>query len=366
MLHQDKLYLPGLNGIRAIAALSVLFGHMWAPFGDWGIGEPAFHIPWPDAPVTTFFVISGFLITYLLMNEIGKTNDVSIGKFYMRRILRIWPLYYGYFVLSLIVVAALKGEISNAAWFYAFFSGNISHAIGIGIIPLYHFWSLGVEEQFYMWYPWMVKYNKKHILTAVIVLCVLWLGAKLGCYVFFGKGLAYRIFAVTQFDCMMLGAAGAIMYYRGTGWFKQFCRSRWVAIVAWILFFTSGMYAQHIPSPVRNELVAVVSLMVIMAGLLQKPILENKLMNYLGKISYGIYVIHPILLYVGTRMASGVFNRVEWLHNTAGFVIIFVAVSGLTILIAGLSYQYFEMPFLRMKDKFSVVKSTNESGALQK
>lgn len=103
-----------------------------------------------------------------------------------------------------------------------------------------------------------------------------------------------------------------------------------------------------------------------MAGLLQKPILENKLMNYLGKISYGIYVIHPILLYVGTRMASGVFNRVEWLHNTAGFMIIFVAVSGLTILIAGLSYQYFEMPFLRMKDKFSVVKSTNESGALQK
>lgn len=361
-LQQARLYLPGLNGIRAVAALTVLFRHMWGVFGDWGIGVPSFDVPWPREGVTTFFVISGFLITYLLMNEIGKTNDVSIGKFYMRRILRIWPLYYGYFVLSLIVVAAFKGEINNAAWFYGFFSGNISHAIGIGIIPLYHFWSLGVEEQFYMWYPWMVKYNKKHILYAVCALCVLWFGAKLGCYVFLGKGLAYRIFAVTQFDCMMLGAAGAIMFYRRTEWFKRLCGNRYVAIGAWILFFTSGLWANYIPSPVRNEFIALVSLFVIMAGLVWKPLLENKVMNYLGKISYGIYVIHPILLYVGTRTIGVMLGECEALQNQGGvcFAIIFVAVTGLTILIAGLSYKYLEMPFLRMKDKYSVVKSTNE------
>lgn len=307
----DKLYLPGLNGIRAIAALSVLFGHMWAPFGDWGIGKSPFSIPWPDGPVTTFFVISGFLITYLLMNEIGKTNDVSIGKFYMRRILRIWPLYYGYMALALIAVAAFKGEINSAAWFYTFFSGNISHALGIGIIPLYHFWSLGVEEQYYMWYPWMVKYNKKHILYAVCGLCALWLIVKLGLYVFIGKGIAYRIFAVTQFDCMMLGAAGAIMYYRRTEWFRRLCGNQLVAIVAWILFFTSGLWVKYIPSPVANEVIALVSLFVIMAGLLSKPILENKIMNYLGKISYGIYVIHPLLLYVGTTLFRETLSRYE-------------------------------------------------------
>lgn len=299
---EKRLYLPGLNGIRAVAALSVLFSHMWAPFGDWGIGSVPFHISWPEGPVTTFFVISGFLITYLLMNEVGKTGDVSIGKFYMRRILRIWPLYYGYFVLSLIAVAAFKGEINGAAWFITFFSGNISHAMGLGIIPLYHFWSLGVEEQFYAWYPWMVKYNKKHILYAVCGLCVLWFGTKIGLYVFVGKGLAYRIFAVTQFDCMMLGAAGAIMYYRGTEWFKRLCGNRYVAITAWVLFFTSGLWAKYLPSPIINEVVALISLMVIMAGLVWKPLLENRVMNYLGKISYGIYVIHPILLYIGTRL----------------------------------------------------------------
>ena len=318
-IKQDRLYLSGLNGIRAVAALSVLFGHMWSPFGNWGMGTPLWRLPWPSGPVTTFFVISGFLITYLLMNEVGKTGEVSIGKFYMRRILRIWPLYYGYFVLALIVVAVFKGEINNAAWFYCFFSGNISHAIGIGIIPLYHFWSLGVEEQFYMWYPWLVKYTKKYLLTAVSVLCVSWLVAKLGCYVFLGKGLPYRILAVTQFDCMMLGATGAFMYHRGTEWFMQLCGNRYVSIVAWILFFTSGLWATYIPSPVRNEVIAMVSLIVIVTGLVWKPLLENKVMNYLGKISYGIYVIHPLLLYVGPRTIGTVLSRYEWVQSQGGY-----------------------------------------------
>lgn len=357
---EKRLYLPGLNGIRAVAALSVLFSHMWAPFGDWGIGDPAFSIPWPIGPVTTFFVISGFLITYLLMNEVGKTGNVSIGKFYMRRILRIWPLYYGYMVVALIVVAAFKGEINSAAWFYTFFSGNISHAMGLGIIPLYHFWSLGVEEQFYAWYPWMVKFNKKHILYAVCGLCVLWFGLKMGVRLTIGKGLVYRIFNITQFDCMMLGAAGAIMYYRGTEWFRRLCSNRCVAITAWVLFFTSGLWAKYIPSPITNEVIALVSLLVIMAGLVLKPILENKVMNYLGKISYGIYVIHPIILYAGTRLLSNELSRYEGSH-IQGVVCfaIFIGVTVLTIGLAALSYKYYEMPFLRKKDKFSVVKSMN-------
>lgn len=361
MEREDRLYLPGLNGIRAVAALSVLFGHMWGPFGNWGIGTPPFHVPWPNGPVTTFFVISGFLITYLLMNEVGKTGDVSIGKFYMRRILRIWPLYYGYMVLALIVVAAFKGEINSAAWFYTFFSGNISHALGLGIIPLYHFWSLGVEEQFYAWYPWMVKYNKKHILYAVCGLCVLWFGLKMGVRLTIGKGLVYRIFNITQFDCMMLGAAGAIMYYRGTEWFNRLCSNKWIAIMAWILFFSSGLWTKYIPSPITNEVIALVSLLVIMAGLLRKPLLENKVMNYLGKISYGIYVIHPLLLYVGTRLFGEVLSQYEDTQIQGGVCFaIFITISVLTIGLAGLSYKFYEKPFLRMKDKFAVVRSTNE------
>ena len=352
--YSDKLYLPGLNGIRAVAAITVLFGHMWAPFGNWAV-TPTWHIPWPDGPVTTFFVISGFLITFLLLNETARTNDVSIPKFYMRRILRIWPLYYIYLALALLAVFLFHDEINSAGWFYTFFSGNISHAIGLGIIPLYHFWSLGVEEQYYLWYPWMVKYNKEHLLTAVSLLCVAWFGLKLFAYIVFGKGLFYRVLAVTQFDCMMIGAMGAIMFYRKTDWFCNVCGHPIVVLLAWGLFFMSGIYADYIPSPVRNEYIAIISLFVIVAGLLRKPILENKIMNYLGQISYGIYVIHPLLLYVLTRLIQ----PARYMPNNIASVIIFIAITALTIGLASLSYRYFEMPFLRMKNRFSVVQSTN-------
>ena len=160
---------------------------------------------------------------------------------------------------------------------------------------------------------------------------------------------------MTQFDCMMLGAMGAIMYYRKTEWFCKLCSNRFVAILAWGLFFTSGLYADFIPSPVRNEFIAFISLLVIMAGLLRKPILENRVMNYLGQISYGIYVIHPLLLYVLTRLI----RPTDYLSNDVACVVIFILMTVFTIVLAGLSYKFFEMPFLRLKSKFSVVQSTN-------
>ncbi len=333
---ENRLYLPGLNGIRAVAALTVLFAHMFSPFWDWGLEPLSFRIPWPEEPVTTFFVISGFLITYLLMNEIGKTNDVSIPKFYMRRILRIWPLYYVYMILAIGAVVLLNSDMNDSVWYYTFFSGNISHALGIGLIPLFHYWSLGVEEQYYMWYPWVVKYNKERVLKVVISLCVIWFGLKMGSYIFWGKGLAYKIFSITRFDCMMIGAIGAILYYKKATWFVRLCANRVVVILAWVLFFTSGLYAQYIPAPIRAEYISVVSLMVIMAGLVSKPLLENRVMNYLGKISYGIYVIHPLLIFVGSWMVkfTGVLSNAHGggaycgirrhfrPNNTSGFVVV--------------------------------------------
>ena len=125
-----------------------------------------------------------------------------------------------------------------------------------------------------------------------------------------------------------------------------------------MLFFTSGLDAQYIPSPIRAEYISVVSLLVIMAGLVSKPLLENRIMNYLGKISYGIYVIHPLLIFVGSWLvkSTGILSNTH-----GGHIMVFAGVITLTILLASLSYKYLEMPFLRLKDKFSVVKSTNEN-----
>lgn len=216
----NEIYLPGLNGIRAVAALTVLMGHMFAPFGTWNI--PSVGLPWPEGPVTTFFVISGFLITYLMLHELDKTDDVSIPKFYVRRILRIWPLYYGYMAIALAVCAWLGFGVNNTTWFYGLFSANIAHAlsmaglISVPMVCIWHYWSLGVEEQFYLFYPWLVKVGKKHLLPVLIGAFVLWFCAKCGAYFLLGKGVVYRILQVTAFDCMLIGAIGAVLYKNGT------------------------------------------------------------------------------------------------------------------------------------------------------
>jgi peptidoglycan/LPS O-acetylase OafA/YrhL len=97
---------------------------------------------------------------------------------------------------------------------------------------------------------------------------------------------------------------------------------------------------------------------VIVSGLVYKPILENRVMNYLGKISYGIYVIHPLLIFVGSYFVKKYELLANW--NGGGHIIVFACVTTLTIVLSGLSYRYLEMPFLRLKDKFTVIKSTNE------
>ena len=173
-----------------------------------------------------------------------------------------------------------------------------------------------------------------------------------------GKGLIYRLLSITRFDCMMIGAIGAILYYKKAAWLVRLCSNKVVVILAWVLFFTSGLYAQYIPAPIRAEYISVISLLVIMAGLVSKPILENRVMNYLGKISYGIYVIHPLLIFVGSWLVKS--TGILLNAHGGGHWIVFASVSTLTILLASLSYKSLEMPFLKLKDKFSVVKSTNE------
>src|SRR5690606_24795997 len=103
MIGKDRIYLPGLNGIRAIAAFAVVISHTNGRLGEFGLSK----LPYWDLAgfgVTIFFTLSGFLITYLLLKERAKTGTIKVRKFYVRRLLRIWPLYYFYLFLILAIV----------------------------------------------------------------------------------------------------------------------------------------------------------------------------------------------------------------------------------------------------------------------
>jgi peptidoglycan/LPS O-acetylase OafA/YrhL len=363
---KHAIHLPGLNGLRALAALSVLWGHVFQnDFGQWGdLCGGGFSLIIDG--VTMFFVISGFLITYLLLNEVERTDTVNIPKFYLRRVLRIWPIYYGYIAVSILVLYIIGNQfdiINNQLWYYLFFAANIPFLTASGIWVIVHFWSIGVEEQFYLFWPWLVKYGKKHILKIAIGVCCLWLICKYGILLSYGKCVAYRFFSVTRFDCMMIGAIGAILYYRRN---KAFCNlffNKYISLMAWVLLLTSEFYGSYIPSPVRIQYIAVLSLFVIMSQLTEKPFLinlENRLFDFVGKISYGIYVIHPILIFMFSRWYSQL--GVTWPELTQR-IVIYVFITLITIVLAYISYRFYEKPFLNLKRKFAVVQSSNSLDA---
>ena len=351
-----SIHLPGLNGLRAIAALSVMWSHTFQDtFGDWG--AEGFQLPVVADGVTMFFVISGFLITYLLLNEQERSRTVSIPKFYMRRILRIWPIYYVYMAIALTVTHTWNDP---NIWYYLFFGANIPFILTVGIWPLVHYWSIGVEEQFYLFWPWIVKGSRgktRRLLAGAIALCAVWFLCKWGIYLVWGTTTAYRFFAVTRFDCMMLGAIGAILYFTRSGWFNRVLGNRTLGLVCLLALCFSQPWANIIPAPVRTQAIALLALVCIMSQL-HNPIinLENKVCDFVGKISYGIYVIHPLLIFI----LSGLYRSMEIsLPNGIATALIYIIITLATILLAWLSYRFFESPFLRLKSRFAIVHSQN-------
>lgn len=351
----NSIHLPGLNGLRAIAALSVMWGHTFQKdFGDWGVS--GFSLPVVADGVTLFFVISGFLITYLLLNEQQASRNISIPKFYMRRILRIWPIYYAYMIVALCVTSIWN---DNNLWFYGFFAANIPFILAAGIWPIVHYWSIGVEEQFYLFWPWLVKltngrYSKLLVIAAS--LCVVWLSFKWGIYLAYGTTTAYRFFAVTRFDCMMIGAMGAILYFNRYKLFMKTIDNRWVGLVCLVLLAFSAPWAGFVPAPIRPQVLALLSLGAIMSQLARTPVvnLENRLCDTIGKISYGIYVIHPLMIFVLSDLYR---NSRTQLSTPWATLTIYCGLTILVCLTAWLSYKFFETPFLRLKDRFAIIHS---------
>ncbi len=356
---QNTIHLTGLNGLRAIAALSVVIGHTFQDtFGNWGIA--GLHLPIFRGGVTLFFVISGFLITYLLLQEKKKINDIKIGAFYMRRILRIWPIYYLYIFVCILVLAILGLSdtiLTDKLWYYIFFAANIPFLSSTGIAMLVHFWSIGVEEQFYLFWPWLAKFSKRYLLPIICTVGILWFGLKIGSWIAFtNQSLIYKFFNVTKFHCMMLGALGAVLYDKNHKMYLTIFSNKIGQIAVWTIFLLSGFWGDYVPAIIREEIIAVMSLFLITGQVCNTCFinLENKACDYVGKISYGIYVIHPLLIFISSYAYRQLDLDLPILLQQIG-IYIYVIVA--TIFVANLSYNYVEKPFLKLKHKFAIVRS---------
>jgi peptidoglycan/LPS O-acetylase OafA/YrhL len=316
--------------------------------------------------VPVFFLLSSYLITELLLRERDITGDIRVSSFYIRRMLRIWPLYFlvlfGTFIVGLFDPAS--GISVSALSSYVFLSGNwytllTGHWLPTAALPL---WSIGIEEQFYLVWPTLVRYaNRRSIL---VVSAVLWVSSQIALWVMCSRGVMLSpvvwINSFTHFQYFALGAIISVAFAGRAPKLGLFTRALLMMLGISALFISEFYFNVFSRTDIAIARLTIPGYMLVGLGttLLFISVLGATIASWtsyfvnLGKISYGLYVYHSICVHISIWAASRIF------HIEHGRVIVaYFAGLPLTIVISKLSYRYFETPFLHLKEKFTVVQS---------
>ncbi len=348
MLMNKPLYFKGLNGLRAIAAIIVLISHTFVFFN---VPEKFLNFELNqktgDFGVTIFFTLSGFLITFLLLQE-KKNGKINIRKFYIRRLLRIWPLYFVYLIIALsVLIFANKLTNTNTLWSYFIFFVNSPFYASTSILAIGHLWSISIEEQFYLFWPWLIKFNVKSIYIFIIT----WITAK-AFYYYCNINIAGldTFFAMTRFECMCIGGLTASFYYAKNPFFVKVCVNYNVQKFTWLIIGLLFIIPLQIGFVDHIILLIFISVIII-AQIASKDLffnLENKFLNFTGKVSYGIYMFNPLVI-----LSTKKLFLLLPITGLAFFIIVVLIELAITIFIAWLSYTYFEKKILNFKSHFA-------------
>lgn len=364
-----RVHFPGLNGIRAVAALLVVLHHIEL----YKLRErtPSLHATFlatfvsnaGENGVFVFFVLSGFLITYLLLREKADFGRIDFRRFYLRRICRIWPLYYlvvlfSFFVLPPLAralqplreeafyfskVQALDQSFAAPLALFLFFLPNLALRLYPPVVGCAQAWSVGAEEQFYLVWPQLIARMKRTWLALAfitIALMPIWGASSRGIQAlvaalpvhFMATGglaalwLAERPGYRSRASVRLVACTGALL-----GLFFPFDRIAFGALVAFaIVNIATGHYAH-----------------------------QSRLMNRLGVISYGIYMYHPLVMYFSFAWLNhyGPPDRGSPLYNLS----LYTLVVGLTLVLSHFSYELLEKRFISYKNRKLTLVATDAS-----
>lgn len=376
------MYFPNLNGLRFIAAALVLVSHVEETKFAFGLRKEQGFLTMPvytrmgELAVTFFFVLSGMLITYLLLKE-RETSQISVKKFYVRRVLRIFPLYYllvflGFVIFPLIsqmyfpgLTEAFGKNLQIKATLYLLLVPNVANVLMSPVPGISHLWSIGVEEQFYFIWPFI----KKHFpgwKSSLLVIMGYWVVRLLVHFLLYYSGdqnkwltAAENLILLTRIDCMAIGsfAAYLLLYNRKVVQYLGNPFLQYIVVTVTVLFMITGVNFGFF----THQVYALLFFYIIInaAGNARNVIrLENRIFRYLGKISYGIYMFHLAIVLVVFNILKAYLaddSRVSLPVNIAVYLIIFL----LTIGAATISYETFEKYFLNLKKRFTVVSTKN-------
>jgi len=364
-----RYYRPELDVIRFIA-FSFVFAHHVLPGGgeDHRYNIPrSFHAASEACAfgLSLFFTLSAFLICELLLRERAKYGRVEVKQFYIRRILRIWPLYYMALAIGAVVALSPLGnrtDLVKIGWF-AIFLGSWQTALhGFIRNPISPLWSISVEEQFYLFVPWVVKFVTRKMLYVFCVFFVLLSNVSL----FYLVGISAKdemIWAnsLVQFECFATGVFLCLVLHGRVPSFPIWQRFI-VFVMGWACWFFSILELDTLDVLGRctswalmegYALASLGSMLMLLAFLGVDAKFLPGWAIYLGRISFGLYVFHFFAMFITGKFLIGHFTAIRY----PILVLKGIIVLGLTILMAMLSYRYLETPFLKMKKRHAVIES---------
>jgi peptidoglycan/LPS O-acetylase OafA/YrhL len=357
-----RFYRPELDVLRFFAFLAVFVHHAMYTFIPTASRAGAYGL-------SLFFLLSAFLITELLQREKASSGSVAIREFYIRRGLRIWPLYFAFIAFTVVLAWKVRGyqaPVGMLASFALLVGNSYIGRFGFPNNPAAYLWSISVEEQFYLFWPWLNRrFTRRNLgwiafltlpmgsLTALI----LWrMGASATIGIWTNSLVEFQFFGYGVL--LSLGLNGKIPQISAANRTLLLLSgvALWIVASRWTGINTPGRQGAFGPM-IGYHAVALgcigifLSLYGIKEHILPRPLV------YLGKISYGLYVFHEISLEIAEwairhwQTWSGNESHVVYgiLHVCIGLMI--------TMMLAWASYRYFESPFLRLKEKFTVIRS---------
>jgi len=351
--------IPNLTPIRFILALLVVIFHI-AQFSE-NRGFPFFNkLPIfhkGTEAVYMFFSLSGFLIIKQLFIEKKETSSINLKSFYKRRILRIFPLYYLVltfgFVYYRIILPFFGFEFENnydllSGIFLSitFFPNIFSNYSPGGILEI--LWSIGIEEQFYLFIaPLFLLLPLKRIILFLSVFTSIYF------LLFFSEYLVFLKEYKMLFFYFSFGGLCSIIHSHN--YFQTLIKKlRYPILLIFIIYFTTEIFINNF-NPFFYNLFSFVLFGFVISALAVKPIkiLQNKTMNYLGKISYGIYMYHAIVMQLVGLIYLKVISKFGF-QNPLDIIIINVCIIFVTIIVSHLSFKYYESYFLNLKNKANI------------